>query len=193
MKLDDKINYIVSGVVRSGTSMMMQILSAGEIPIAFEKKLRPSDEHNPKGYFELEGGKIIDRLREGTLKIDKYKGKFIKITAYGLQYLPPGNYRIIYMERNLDEILDSMQKMAGIQDKDRNATKESFRKLNEKIKKEMSTREDVNVLLINYNNTLSSPEITMKKIFNFLEQPSMNLEKMINTIDKSLYRERRTT
>lgn len=193
MKLDDKINYIVSGVVRSGTSMMMQILLAGGIPIAFENSLRPSDEHNPKGYFELEGGKIINKLMEGTLKIDKYKGKFIKITAYGLQYLPPGNYRIIYMERNLDEILDSMQKMTGIHDKDRDVTKESFRKLNEKIKKEITMREDINVLLINYNNTLSSPEITMKEICYFLEQPSMNLEKMIKTIDKSLYRQRRTT
>ena len=193
MKLDDKINYIVSGTVRSGTSMMMQILLAGGIPIAYENNLRPSDKHNPKGYFELEGGKIINRLMEGTFKIDKYKGKFIKITAYGLQYLPTGNYRIIFMERNLDEILDSMHKMAGNQDKNQEATRESFRKLNEKIKKGITTRDDMKVLLINYNNTLSSPEITMKKIYYFLEQPSMNLEKMISAIDKSLYRERRTT
>ena len=55
--LDENINYIVSGIERSGTSMLMQILYSGGVPVAFDKNTRPPDENNPKGYYELEGGK----------------------------------------------------------------------------------------------------------------------------------------
>ena len=61
MKLDDDVNYIASGLERSGTSMLMQILYAGEVPIAFDDTTRPPDESNPRGYFELAGGKIINK------------------------------------------------------------------------------------------------------------------------------------
>ena len=67
-------NYIVSGLERSGTSMMMQILYKGGMPVAFDKS-RPPNEHNPKGYYELEGGKVINRLMEGTFPMEKYDGK----------------------------------------------------------------------------------------------------------------------
>ena len=89
MELDKDINYIVSGLERSGTSMLMQILDAGDLPIGYDES-RPADESNPKGYYELEGGKIINRLMDGTFPLEKYKGNFIKVTAYGLKFLPPG-------------------------------------------------------------------------------------------------------
>ena len=78
MKLDENINYIVSGLERSGTSMLMQILLAGGVPVFFDRS-RPIDENNPKGYYELEGGKIINKLMDGTFPLHEYKGKFIKI------------------------------------------------------------------------------------------------------------------
>jgi len=56
MTLDKNINYIVSGLERSGTSMLMQILDAGGIPSDFDQDSRPPDDDNPRGYFELEGG-----------------------------------------------------------------------------------------------------------------------------------------
>ena len=87
-------------------------------PISFDKSRKP-DINNPKGYFELEGGKIINKLMEGIFPLELYKGEFIKITSYGLKYLPEGKYKIIYSERNIDEILDSMEKMTGEKDKDR--------------------------------------------------------------------------
>jgi len=58
MKLNSDVNYIVSGLERSGTSMLMQILEASGTPMAIDTKSRPPDDNNPKGYFELEGGKI---------------------------------------------------------------------------------------------------------------------------------------
>ena len=86
--------YVVSGFMRTGTSMMMQILNAGTIPITFDTTSRPADESNPKGYYELEGGKIINKLMDGTFPIEDYKGRFLKITAFGLRHLPPGKYKI---------------------------------------------------------------------------------------------------
>jgi len=110
--LEKDTNYIVSGLERSGTSMIMQILNTGGIPTGFDDA-RPYDENNPKGYYELEGGKIINRLINKTFPFEKYKGQFIKITCYGLKFLPKARYKIIYSERNIEEILDSMEKMMG--------------------------------------------------------------------------------
>ncbi|MCK5112031.1 MAG: sulfotransferase domain-containing protein [Thermoplasmatales archaeon] len=191
MKLNENINYIVSGLERSGTSMVMQILLAGGAPVAFDNS-RLTDQNNPKGYYELEGGKIINRLIDGTFPLNEYKGKLIKITSYGIKYLPPGNYKIIYSERNIEEILDSMEKMANIKDTNREETRESFIKLNSMIKNYIRDREDVEVLLVNYNNILSDPSTNIKKIYDFLGLADINLEKMIDTVDKKLYRQRRS-
>jgi len=192
VKLDEKINYIVSGLERSGTSMMMQILNAGELPMAFDSSRQP-DENNPKGYYELEGGKIINKLMSGSFSFDKHKGKFVKITAYGLKYLPPGSYKIIYMERNIEEILDSMEKMAGIKDKNRDETRKSFVKLNQMIKNFIANRDDVKLLYVNYNEMISNPEHGIRRIVSFLNLSDVNLDKMMQSIDKKLYRQRRTT
>jgi hypothetical protein len=190
VKLDENINYIVSGLERSGTSMMMQILHAVDIPIASDD-LRKSDENNPKGYYELEGGKIIDRLMEKTFPIEKYEGRFIKITAFGLSFLPQGSYKIIYMERNLDEVMDSMEKMAKINDETREETKESFKKLNEKIKNDIKYRDDIDVLFVNYNEMLEIPEENVKRVCNFLNLYDAAVNAMVGVIDTRLYRQRR--
>lgn len=190
MKLDETINYVVSGLERSGTSMLMQILSAGGVPTAFDD-LRQADGNNPKGYFELEGGKIINKLMDGTLPLNRYKGKFIKITSYGLKYLPTGKYKIIYSERDIEEILDSMEKMADIKDVEREKTKESFIKLNNLIKNIIINRDDIDVLLVNYNNIISNPYDNIKKIYDFLNNSQLNLNNMVNAIDSKLYRQRR--
>jgi len=190
VKLDENINYIVSGLERSGTSMMMQILHAVDIPIASDD-LRKSDENNPKGYYELEGGKIIDRLMEKTFPIEEYEGRFIKITAFGLSFLPQGSYKIIYMERNLDEVMDSMEKMAKINDETREETKESFKKLNEKIKNDIKYRDDIDVLFVNYNEMLEIPEENVKRVCNFLNLYDAAVNAMVGVIDTRLYRQRR--
>jgi hypothetical protein len=189
--LDQNINYIISGLERSGTSMLMQILRAGDIPISHDNT-RPADESNPKGYYELAGGKIINKLMNGSFPIKDHKGKFIKVTSFGLKYLPPGKYKIIYSERNIEEILDSMEKMIGEKDPNREETKISFVKLNNMIKEYVQDREDIDILYINYNNILSDPKEDIYKIIKFLNAPESLLDKMIETVDKNLYRQRRT-
>jgi len=190
MKLRGDTNYIVSGLERSGTSMMMQVLEAGGVPIAYSKSRKP-DVHNPKGYYELEGGKIINRLIQRNIPFESYRGTFIKITAYGLSYLPEGIYKIIYMERNLEEVLDSMETMAHITDKNREETKQSFQRLNEKIKQELQTREHTNVLYINYNDMLKDPHANLMKVCQFLESVTCDIRKMTAVVDGTLYRQRR--
>ena len=191
MTLDRNINYIVSGLERSGTSMLMQILDAGGIPSDFDQDTRPPDDDNPRGYFELEGGKIINKLMNNEFSFDPYKGKFIKITAYGLKFLPEGNYKVIYSQRNIEEILDSMEKMAKIQDENREDTRIVFTKLNDMIIGRIKDREDIDVLFVSYNEILAKPTENVKKIYDFLNSTEFDLERMIAAVDKSLYRKRR--
>jgi hypothetical protein len=190
MKLKEDVNYIVSGLERSGTSLLMQILVAGGVPAAFDPVSRPPDDDNPKGYFELEGGKIINRLMEQSFPLEKYRGQFIKITAYGLKFLPLGRYKLIYSLRNIDEILDSMEKMAKVRDENREETKEVFIKLNTMISRLIHERADVDVLFINYNQVIADPENQVRRIQEFLQQ-DLNVEEMIATVDTRLYRKRR--
>ena len=189
MKLDSHINFIVSGIERSGTSMLMQILHNGDIPIGFDES-RPPDENNPKGYYELKGGKIINRLIDGSFPLEKYKGTFIKITAYGLKYLPPGSYKIIYIERDIEEILDSMEKMAEIDDTNREETKQAFLKLNTFIKNQITERSDCQVLFLKYNEILKDPSGEIGKIPPFLNITTADIHNMIHTVDDRLYRQR---
>jgi hypothetical protein len=191
LELGESVNYIVSGLERSGTSLLMQILQAGGIPTAFDVESRPPDDNNPRGYFELQGGKVINRLMDGTFPLADYKGRFIKITAYGLKFLPPGNYRVIYTERNIDEVLDSMEKMAKIRDEKREDTRTSFIRLNEMIKDIITKREDIDVLFVNYNQMIADPGCQIRKICEHFGWGEANLAGMISAVDESLYRKRR--
>jgi LPS sulfotransferase NodH len=187
MDLNKETNYIVSGLERSGTSMMMQILEAGDIPISFNDSRQP-DEHNPKGYYELENGKIISKLKSGSFPLNCYKGTFIKVTAYGLRYLPFGKYKVIYMERNIDEVVNSMDAMRG-KYSDKEESKEIYKRLNKSVKSDMMNRNDIDMITISYNDIIKNPKINIKKVSNFLNV-KVDVEKMIDVIDDSLYRHR---
>ncbi|MBN1224510.1 MAG: sulfotransferase domain-containing protein [Candidatus Aminicenantes bacterium] len=191
MKMDKDVNYIVSGLERSGTSMLMQILHAGGIPMAFDHDSRPPDDDNPKGYFELEGGKIISKLMNREFPLDRFKGTFVKITAYGLKFLPPGKYKVIYSQRNIEEILDSMEKMAKIKDEERDETRRVFTKLNDMIVNRIDAREDIDVLHVSYNEIMKNPKENIKKIYDFLGDEDIDLDTMISAVDEKLYRKRR--
>lgn len=192
MKLDENTNYVVSGLERSGTSLVMQILNAGGVPCAFDTSSRPPDDNNPRGYFELEGGKIISRLREGGFPLDGYKGRFIKITAYGMRFLPPGRFRVIYTERNIDEVLDSMEKMAGLEDANRAETRATFAKLNDMVKGLLSQKTDIDVLFVNYNEIVKDPTAVVRRIAGFLGAPDLDEKAMAAAVDEKLYRKRRS-
>ena len=184
--LDDKVNYIVSGLERSGTSLMMRILQMGGLPVAFDES-RPADENNPHGYFELEGGKIINSLMDGTIDIQSYRGYIIKVTAYGLQYLPEANYRIIYMMRNINEVLKSMQKMGAdiVEEKDRVL----FNKLNRISLELMRSRDDIEYITVNYRDLIDEPVGQIERLSGFLNV-SFDVNAAVRAVDPDLYRNR---
>ncbi len=101
---------LVSGLPRSGTSMAMKMLSAGGMETIVDN-IRTADEDNPKGYFEDERVKELAEM-DDTTWIRAARGKVIKVVSSLLQYLPKDNsYKVIFMRRNLHEVLASQAKM----------------------------------------------------------------------------------
>ncbi|MFO8100805.1 MAG: nucleotide pyrophosphatase [Dehalococcoidia bacterium] len=184
--LSREINYIVSGLERSGTSVMMQMLHNGGLPVAFDES-RPADEHNPKGYFELAGGKIINQLIDGTFDMGAHRGLFVKVTAYGLKFLPEGSYRVVYMMRNIEEVLDSMYKMGG--EMDREKDRDLFTRLDRFSLKLLDDRDDIKYITINYRDVINNPRFVIEKIGNFLGE-QIDFEGAVEAVDDKLYRNR---
>lgn len=100
--------YIVSGLPRSGTSMMMQILEAcGLSPLTDGK--RTADDNNLKGYYEMEA---VKKLHLDNKWLASAVDKVLKVVAPQLPYLPDRyRYKIIYMKRDLDQVVKSQVKM----------------------------------------------------------------------------------
>lgn len=165
---------------------MMQMLHAGGIPVAFDHS-RPPDEHNPRGYYELNGGKIINRLIDGTFDQSCYQGQVVKITSYGLKFLPEGKYQILYMIRNIDEVLASMQKMGADIDKVRD--RRLLGKLNRISLDWMRNRSDMNYLTIRYPDLIENPQKEMERISDFWGT-RFDIQRAIKAVDSNLYRNR---
>ena len=99
---------VVSGLPRSGTSLVMQMLAAGGLPVMGDD-LRQADEDNPRGYLEYEKVKSLER---DTTWLPEAEGKAIKIISFLLPKLPSSfEYRVIFVRRNLTEVLRSQEKM----------------------------------------------------------------------------------
>ena len=101
---------VVSGLPRSGTSMMMQMLEAGGVE-PMTDGVRPAEERNPKGYYELE---MIKDLEDGVDEVwlREARGRAVKIIAFLIRHLPETfNYKVILMDRRLAEVLSSQTKM----------------------------------------------------------------------------------
>ena len=181
------MNYIVSGLERSGTSLMMQVLEAGGVPVAYNGS-RPADVNNPRGYYELEGGKVIRKLMEGHFPLGDYEGKFIKITAFGLKFLPRGSYKVVYMLRDMEEVLDSTEKMDPAFEREKEGP--VLDKLNQVCLHLLANRPDISYMLVNYTDLVFESEREIARVGSFLGQP-LNREKALGVVDPELYRNRR--
>jgi len=177
---------IVSGLPRSGTSLMMQMIQAGGGEL-FTDNTRESDDNNPKGYYEYEK---VKALGKDNTWLAEAKGKTIKIIAQLLHYLPTDiNYKIIFMQRNLEEIMMSQQKMLGKKNLTTypSAIAEVFKKELEKIKIWAEKEPHVDILYINYTDLINNPQPEIDKITEFLPY-QLHEKEMIAAIDKKLYR-----
>jgi len=194
-----KIRYgkpiiIVSGLPRSGTSMLMKILEAGGVEIATDG-LRTADDDNPKGYYEFEKIKDLDKNRDKSW-VAELRGKAVKIVSYFLEKLPDdNNYKIIFIERNLQEVIASQNKMlvhrgeavddpAGDEKMIRN-----FENHLSKVKYLLGHEPHFEALFVIHNMLLKSPDEQVKKICRFLGG-HLDKKKMVDVVDPTLYRNR---
>ena len=185
---------VVSGLPRSGTSMMIQMLKVGGIEPVTDN-LRLADESNPKGYYEFER---VKKLKDGdTQWVKSATGKSVKVISALLDGLPPGyQYRIVFMQRNMDEILASQKQMLINRGEpaDRVSDEqlaEIFQKHLQKTTAWLAGQSNMQVLYINYNNMLKDPSPSLKQVNQFLDG-KLNVEEMAGVIDKNLYRQRKS-
>ena len=185
---------VISGLPRSGTSMAMQMLEVGGLEVLTDG-LRGADESNPKGYYELERVKRLD-TDEDRSWLAEARGKAIKIVSFLLTYLPDtNNYKVIFMHRNLDEVIRSQNKMLVQRGQPIGATSdEDFRGLYEKhlkrVKSFLEARRCFEVLDVEYAKVLEAPQDEAARMSRFLGR-DLNVERMAAAADRQLYRNRR--
>ena len=187
--MDSEI-VIVSGLPRSGTSVMMQMLAAGGMDVMTDNA-RTGDVDNPRGYFELEQVKAIKR---DAAWLKQAGGKVFKMVSLLLYDLPADyRYRIIFMERNLDEILASQEKMlkrlgreAGRADDMRRSFTTHLTKLNAWL----AQQGHIDLLRVSYKDLLAEPLAQAGRINEFLGG-QMDVQKMAQAVDPALYRNRK--
>lgn len=183
---------IVSGLPRSGTSMMMKILEAGGLPVLTDR-IRTADDDNPKGYYEFERVKKLPKGDVGWL--DEAKGKVVKVLAILLFKLPAGyNYRVVFMRRAMPEILASQRKMLINRGEDPDQVSDEelailFEKYFQQARGWMEQQPNVEYIEVDYNELLQDPQPQLEQINNFFNG-QLDLEQMPQIVDPQLYRQR---
>lgn len=176
---------VVSGLPRSGTSLMMQMLDKGGMEILTDNK-READKSNPRGYYEYEP---VMALHKDNSWLDKSKDKAVKIVAPLLRHLDfQYRYKIIFMKRDLDEVVKSQQIMIG-KNPDTFPVKlyNSYVEQLKTIEKWKEKEPGVEFIYVDYKEVLNNPEQMIEKVEAFIAKP-LNKEEMVKCIDKSLYR-----
>jgi hypothetical protein len=185
---------IVSGLPRSGTSMMMKMLEAGGMAIMTDGG-RDADIDNPKGYFEYERTKDLETETDKSY-ISEGRGKALKVISFLIKDLPDENdYRVIFMRRDLDEVLASQDKMIqrlGTEDSsaDAEAMKEAYRNDIVRARLLCKKRPNFELIEVHYRSTIEDPVETARRVNTFLGH-RLDEEAMREAVDESLYRNRR--
>ena len=184
---------VVSGLPRSGTSMLMGMLEAGGVEILTDC-FREADEDNPKGYFEFEPVKQLAQDRSKSW-LEDAPGKAVKIISELLKELPSGvSFRLIFMNRNLEEVIASQNKMLVRRGEPPTAGDDEkmllvFERHLKKVKQWIDRQSHVEVLFLEYKKVLEDPDGQAKQIKAFLKR-DLDLTKMVRVVDRQLYRNR---
>jgi len=184
---------VVSGLPRSGTSMMMKMLEAGGQPIMTDN-LREADANNPNGYYEFERVKELSNGDYGWLP--EAGGKVVKIVTGLIMELPSEyKYKVIFMQRAMKEVLSSQKKMLGrLGKEDDKVEDEKMKKIYQEHLKQVNAwiakQPNIDVLYVNYNTMLGNPLESLLKVNEFLGG-EMDVNIMAGVVNKELYRERR--
>jgi len=181
---------IVSGLPRSGTSVMMQMLDSGGVEVVTDC-IRAADTDNPRGYYEFEK---VKKIKADASWLPQTRGKAFKMVSQLLYDLPPSEtYRIIFMERDLDETLLSQEKMLkrlGKKVAPHQEMKGLYTAHLERLSKWLSQQLNMVILRVCYNDLLEQPEEQAKLVSMFLHGKP-NALAMVKAVDTSLYRNRK--
>lgn len=181
---------VVSGLPRSGTSMMMKMLEAGGL-VPLTDGQREADEDNLGGYYEFEQ---VKKVAQDSSWLEHAKGKAVKVVSRLLYDLPTSyRYRVVFMQRHLDEVLTSQQQMlqrrgradGGAADAD---LKRLFQKHLDEVAKWLAEQPNFAVLYVSYNEVLSQPGPRSQELARFLGD--LDAAKMSAVVDQRLYRQR---
>lgn len=184
---------VVSGLPRSGTSMAMKMLAAGGIEVVTDGERR-ADEDNPKGYFEDERVKDLARMDDKGW-LGEARGRAIKIISFLLRELPPQhNYKVLFMRRDMSEILASQKKMLDRRSEDDEMEDERMAKLFEadlfRARYLMKRAPQFEFAELHYREALADPLKAAQTVRDFLGL-DLDVERMVEVVDPDLYRNRR--
>jgi len=183
---------IVSGLPRSGTSMMMKILEAGGIPVLADH-IRSADIDNPNGYYEFEPVKSTD---EDASWLDQVQGQVVKMIYKLLYDLPEDcTCRIVFMQRALKEVIASQNAMLQRRGENPSTPEEThslvgtFASEIAACKGWLKTRPNFSVIYINYNKMLDEPAEQIAALNEFFDN-QLDESKMLAVVDPKLYRQK---
>ncbi len=182
---------IVSGLPRSGTSMMMMMLQAGGMTLLTDE-IRQADDDNPKGYYEFEP---VKQVEHDTSWLEQAKGRAVKMISALLRYLPDDRrYRVIFMRRRMDEIIASQRRMLINRGEDPDTVSdEAIAEVSSKHLEQMiewlAAQAHFDVLYVSYNDVLQNPSQEAERIARFLSG-DVDAERMARAVDEGLYRQR---
>ena len=182
---------IVSGLPRSGTSMMMQMLEAGGLPV-LKDDIREPDQDNPKGYYEFER---VKQIAQDRAWLDDAKGKAVKMVSALLLQLPNTHtYKVVFMRRKMQEILASQNRMLSRKGEPTNVVGDEkmaslFQKHLDQVTQWIGEQPNLQVLYVNYNEVVAEPLEQLERINRFLGN-GLDVEKMMGVVDRTLYRQR---
>ncbi len=183
---------VVSGLPRSGTSMAMKMLEAGGLPLVLDG-IRTADEDNPKGYYEFE--RVKDLAKESDWSwLAGSRGKGVKIISYLLKELPGNlNYKVLFMSRDLQEVLASQAKMLHRRGEESHRDDERMKEIftNDLWKADYLMRRgpQFETLRLHYTEVLSKPLENAQRIREFIGA-DLDVERMAGVVDPELYRNR---
>ena len=182
---------VVSGLPRSGTSMIMQLLESGGVPILTDGQ-READEDNPRGYYELD---VVKHLKTEKQWVASAGGMAVKVIAQLLVHLPPQfKYKIVFVQRELDEILASQEKM--LQRSQRTGADISSERLRSvfetqlrRIQNWLAHHPNVETLYLNHRDVIDHPAEAADRINAFLGG-GLDAQAMASVVKPDLYRQR---
>ena len=184
---------VVSGLPRSGTSMAMQMLAAAGVETVTDG-VREAGEDNPKGYFEDERVKDLHKDSEDGSWLRASRGKAVKIISFLLKDLPEtNNYKVIFMRRELEEVLASQQKMLERRGEPNDTEDEKMYEIWKdhlwKVNYLMKHADHLEFIEIAYKDVVDDPRSQARRIKDFLGRP-LDTDRMAGAVDEKLYRNR---